>query len=298
MPAEPARATARGRTLAYGAALAIGSMVLVAPFASPCRTVSSTSRALRVRQPRAGRPACTAGGLHGRAAARCLAVARDRARRGLARWCLRRRLVRCASVAPRVAQARATDPPRAARSLTEPVPARFERRSIGCRGHQAAGRGGLRRADRAAAAQRLVAHAAVAGGLSPSRGVARGCARDAPAPVVARAVRARHRTARAARRGVPLFLSMLTKSTLCLATMVLLTATTRFSDCWRYCGGSGYGIAGHHAGPHAPLSLRAGEEMERMQRARRSRTFVAGRSSAWRNSAQVAGNCSCVPRSG
>jgi len=35
MPAEPARATARGRTLAYGAALAIGSMVLVAPFASP-----------------------------------------------------------------------------------------------------------------------------------------------------------------------------------------------------------------------------------------------------------------------
>jgi cobalt/nickel transport system permease protein len=35
MPAEPARAIARGRTLAYGAALAIGSMVLVAPFASP-----------------------------------------------------------------------------------------------------------------------------------------------------------------------------------------------------------------------------------------------------------------------
>lgn len=35
MLAEPAEATGRGRTLAYGAVLAIGSMVLVAPFASP-----------------------------------------------------------------------------------------------------------------------------------------------------------------------------------------------------------------------------------------------------------------------
>jgi cobalt/nickel transport system permease protein len=90
--------------------------------------------------------------------------------------------------------------------------------------------------------------------------------------------------------GVPLFLSMLTKSTLCLATMILLTATTRFSDLlavlWR---------ARVPALLVTSLSLMHRylfvlvEEMERMQRARRSRTFVAGRSAAWRDSAQVAG---------
>jgi cobalt/nickel transport system permease protein len=90
--------------------------------------------------------------------------------------------------------------------------------------------------------------------------------------------------------GVPLFLAMLAGSTLCLACMILLTATTRSSDLlavlWRL---------------RVPALLVTTlalmqrylfvllEELERMQRARRSRSFVAGRASAWRNSAQVAG---------
>jgi cobalt/nickel transport system permease protein len=90
--------------------------------------------------------------------------------------------------------------------------------------------------------------------------------------------------------GVPLFLSMLTKSTLCLATMVLLTATTRFSDLlavlWRIRVPAL--LVTTLALMHRYLFVLV-EEMERMQRARRSRTFVAGRTSAWRNSAQVAG---------
>ena len=90
--------------------------------------------------------------------------------------------------------------------------------------------------------------------------------------------------------GVPLFLSMLTKSTLCLATMILLTATTRFSDLlavlWRIRVPAL--LVTTLALMHRYLFVLV-EEMERMQRARRSRTFVAGRSSAWRNSAQVAG---------
>jgi cobalt/nickel transport system permease protein len=90
--------------------------------------------------------------------------------------------------------------------------------------------------------------------------------------------------------GVPLFLSMLTKSTLCLATMILLTATTRFSDLlavlWRIRVPAL--LVTTLALMHRYLFVLV-EEMERMQRARRSRTFVAGRSSAWRSSAQVAG---------
>lgn len=90
--------------------------------------------------------------------------------------------------------------------------------------------------------------------------------------------------------GGPLFLSMVAKSTLCLAAMVLLTATTRFSDLlqvlWRL---------------HVPALLVTTlalmqrylyvllDETVRMRRARRSRTFVDGRRSAWRGSAQVAG---------
>jgi len=90
--------------------------------------------------------------------------------------------------------------------------------------------------------------------------------------------------------GVPLFLSMITKSTLCLATMVLLTATTRFSDLlavlWRIRVPAL--LVTTLALMHRYLFVLV-EEMERMQRARRSRTFVAGRASAWRNAAQVAG---------
>jgi cobalt/nickel transport system permease protein len=90
--------------------------------------------------------------------------------------------------------------------------------------------------------------------------------------------------------GVPLFLSMLTKSTLCLATMILLTATTRFSDLlavlWRVRVPAL--LVTTLALMHRYLFVLV-DEMERMQRARRSRTFAAGRTSAWRNSAQVAG---------
>jgi len=90
--------------------------------------------------------------------------------------------------------------------------------------------------------------------------------------------------------GVELFLSMITKSTLCLATMVLLTATTRFSDLlavlWRIRVPAL--LVTTLALLHRYLFVLV-EEMERMQRARRSRTFVAGRASTWRSSAQVAG---------
>jgi cobalt/nickel transport system permease protein len=90
--------------------------------------------------------------------------------------------------------------------------------------------------------------------------------------------------------GLPLFLSMLTKSTLCLATVILLTATTRFSDLlavlWRIRMPAL--LVTTLALMHRYLFVQV-EEMERMQRARRSRTFAAGRSSNWRSSAQVAG---------
>ena len=90
--------------------------------------------------------------------------------------------------------------------------------------------------------------------------------------------------------GWPLFLSVMTKSTLCLATMVLLTATTRFSDL--------LGVLWRARVPALLVTTLAlmyrylfvlVEEMERMQRARRSRTFAAGKGAAWRGSAQVAG---------
>ncbi|HSW32663.1 MAG TPA: cobalt ECF transporter T component CbiQ [Steroidobacteraceae bacterium] len=90
--------------------------------------------------------------------------------------------------------------------------------------------------------------------------------------------------------GWPLFLSIMAKSTLCLATMVLLTATTRFSDL--------LGVLWRARVPALLVTTLAlmyrylfvlVEEMERMQRARRSRTFTAGRRTVWRGSAEVAG---------
>ena len=90
--------------------------------------------------------------------------------------------------------------------------------------------------------------------------------------------------------GWPLFLVMMTKSTLCLACMVLLAATTRFSDLlqvlWRLRVPTL--LVTTLALMHRYLFVLL-EEMERMQRARRSRTFGSGRTSAWRGSAQVAG---------
>jgi cobalt/nickel transport system permease protein len=90
--------------------------------------------------------------------------------------------------------------------------------------------------------------------------------------------------------GLPLFLSIVAKSTLCLATMVLLTATTRFSDLlgvmWRMRVPAL--LVTTLALMHRYLFVLL-EESERMQRARRSRTFVTGRIGAWRRGADVAG---------
>jgi len=90
--------------------------------------------------------------------------------------------------------------------------------------------------------------------------------------------------------GWPVFLAMLAKSTLCLACMVLLTATTRFSDLlavlWRVRVPAL--LVTTVALMHRYLFVLV-EEMGRMNRARRSRTFVRDRTSAWRGSAQVAG---------
>lgn len=93
------------------------------------------------------------------------------------------------------------------------------------------------------------------------------------------------------RDGFLLFLALLAKSTLCLACVTLLGATTRFSEVLR-----------------TLLRLRVPsllvttlallyrylyvllEEMGRMQRARRSRTFTRGRWFAWQSSATVIGH--------
>jgi cobalt/nickel transport system permease protein len=87
-----------------------------------------------------------------------------------------------------------------------------------------------------------------------------------------------------------LFFSMITKSTLCLACTILLTATTRFSD-----------ILGVLRRLRVPALLITSlalthrfmfvlvEEMQRMLRARRSRTFVEDRAATWSGSSQVAG---------
>jgi cobalt/nickel transport system permease protein len=92
------------------------------------------------------------------------------------------------------------------------------------------------------------------------------------------------------RGGGAVFLAMLARSTLCLGAMVLLTATTRFTDVlgvlWRL---------------HFPAMLVTSlalttryltlllDEAGRMTRARRSRTFAGGRVRAWHGAASVAG---------
>lgn len=87
-----------------------------------------------------------------------------------------------------------------------------------------------------------------------------------------------------------LFLSMITKSTLCLACMVLLTATTRFSDI--------LDVLRRLRVPSLLITSLAlthrfmfvlVEEMQRMLRARRSRTFAEDRAATWSGSSQVAG---------
>ena len=91
--------------------------------------------------------------------------------------------------------------------------------------------------------------------------------------------------------GTRLFLDMLAKSTLCLAWMVLLTSVTRFTDLlevlWRLRVPSL--LVTTLALLHRYLFVLI-EELERMQRARRSRTFQADRATAWRGAAQLAGH--------
>lgn len=88
--------------------------------------------------------------------------------------------------------------------------------------------------------------------------------------------------------GGRVFAAMLARSTLCLSAMVLLGATTRFSD-----------VLGVLRGARVPALLVTTlalmhrylfvllEESGRMLRARRSRTFAPGRAAAWRASATV-----------
>jgi cobalt/nickel transport system permease protein len=89
--------------------------------------------------------------------------------------------------------------------------------------------------------------------------------------------------------GAMVFLAMLTKSTLSLVTMVLLSGTTRFSDLlgvlWRLRVPAL--LVTSLALMYRYLSLLV-DEAARMSRARRSRSFAAGRGLAWRGSASVA----------
>jgi cobalt/nickel transport system permease protein len=88
--------------------------------------------------------------------------------------------------------------------------------------------------------------------------------------------------------GVDLFLSVLAKSTLCLSLMVILTVTTRFSDMlqvsWRI--GVPPLLVTTLALMHRYLFVLV-DEMQRMLRARRSRSFTRARTQAWRDSSQV-----------
>ncbi len=92
------------------------------------------------------------------------------------------------------------------------------------------------------------------------------------------------------RGGGAVFLATLTRSTLCLAALVLLAATTRFTDLlavlWRL-----------RVPPMLVTSLALMarylsvlvEEAGRMVRARRARSYALGRVHAWRGAASVAG---------
>jgi len=89
--------------------------------------------------------------------------------------------------------------------------------------------------------------------------------------------------------GPAAFTRMLARSTLCLATVVLLGATTRFTDLlavlWR-CRLPAL-LVTTIALMYRYLFVLA-EEAGRMSRARRSRTFSAARTVSWRTSASVA----------
>lgn len=88
--------------------------------------------------------------------------------------------------------------------------------------------------------------------------------------------------------GARVFAATLTKSTLCLFAMVLLAATTRFSDILRVLWSARVPalLVTTLALMHRYLFVLV-DEMARMQRARRGRTFTRGRVSLWHSSATV-----------
>jgi cobalt/nickel transport system permease protein len=90
--------------------------------------------------------------------------------------------------------------------------------------------------------------------------------------------------------GLRVTLSIVVRSTLCLLTMILLTNTTPFADL--------LGVLRRLRVPGLLVTVLAlmyrylfvlFDEAERMQRARRSRTFTAGRAEAWRSLAALVG---------
>jgi cobalt/nickel transport system permease protein len=89
--------------------------------------------------------------------------------------------------------------------------------------------------------------------------------------------------------GPGIFAFVLARATLCLFAMVLLSATTRFTDLLRVLWRIRLPVilVTTLALMHRYLFLLV-EEMSRMLRARRSRTFLPGRAAAWRAGAAVA----------
>jgi cobalt/nickel transport system permease protein len=89
--------------------------------------------------------------------------------------------------------------------------------------------------------------------------------------------------------GARIALSLLARSTLCLSCMVLLTSTTRFVDLLRALRQVRLPalLQTTLALMHRYLFLLF-EEMSRLRRARRSRSFATGRRRAWRISASIA----------
>lgn len=88
--------------------------------------------------------------------------------------------------------------------------------------------------------------------------------------------------------GARIFAATVARSTLCLFAMVLLAATTRFSDILRVLWGARVPglLVTTLALMHRYLYLLV-DETGRMVRARRSRTFARGRLASWRSSATV-----------
>jgi cobalt/nickel transport system permease protein len=89
--------------------------------------------------------------------------------------------------------------------------------------------------------------------------------------------------------GARIALSLLARSTLCLSCMVLLTSTTRFVDLLRALRQVRLPalLQTTLALMHRCLFLLF-EEMSRLRRARRSRSFATGRRHGWRISANIA----------